>query len=139
MIITLLTCLRSSLSAEGECTCWEIRGLLSPTKWLGALAGWKWSFGICRRELVSAGCDCTDAFEPCKGKRRQKWDTFIQGLCPNLSDLSGETALLHLGSHRHSKTTEFSNWFSRTGKKNSHLLINYSSIVYYFIFLGIFP
>lgn len=40
---------------------------------------------------MSAGCDCTDAFEPCEGEKRQKRDMFIQGLCPNLSDLPEKT------------------------------------------------
>lgn len=118
-IKTQLTCLRSSLSAEGECTGWETWDLLSQTKWSWALMWWKWSFGICRRELVSAGCDCTDAFEPCKRKKREECDMFLWWPLPCLSDLSEKTAPLHLGSDRHSKNTEFGKQLSMTGKKTS--------------------
>ena len=117
MIISLLTCLRSSLSAEGECICRETWGLLSLIKWSWALMCWKWSFGICRRELVSAGCDCTDAFEPCKKQKRQKCDNFTGGLRSCLSDLSEKTAPFHLGPDRHVKTAEFSSQLSMIGKR----------------------
>lgn len=61
---------------------------------------------------MSAGCDCTDAFDPCKREKKQKRDKFIWGLRPNLSDLSE-----HFGPDRHGTTTEFSNCLSLIGKK----------------------
>lgn len=127
-----LTCLRSSLSAEGECTGWETWDLLSQTKWSWALMWWKWSFGICRRELVSAGCDCTDAFEPCKRKKREECDMFLWW--PFRENCSFASWIRQAQQEHWIQQTALHDW-----KKNFHLLINYSKMVYYFIFLGIFP
>lgn len=66
---------------------------------------------------MSAGCDCTDAFEPGKREKRQKCDVFLWGLRPCLNDLSEKTAPFHLGPDRHGKTTDFSNQLSMIGKK----------------------
>lgn len=64
----------------------------------------------------------------------------------NLSDLPGKTALLHLGSDRHNKTTEFSNWLSRTGKRLpstnkllQHCLLFHFSWHFLLIQLGLAP